>query len=285
LSELLGLPWIQDANVEKSQAGASILVSLGKDSVSLELNIEDGSLGVFDAAGELLLEVTIREARRKLFCFTEVLCSRKRNTGVRCSQVALPESRMCTEHQGSQRKNNRQVKSLAISKAPNYMSLPVNAYYYWTTKRPDLVKLVDDITESFRLELKWDFTNPRLIELKYLAVQIVIRNLMTNKALEADFKSAVYDPETHEVVGFKAHFLLDKVSSFDSRIMQKLKDFGIIVPPSRTEKGDIVPIELRFLWTPMPEEKPKHSIDVEANIVDAETKEVKDGQGGDSGHQ
>jgi hypothetical protein len=282
LSELLGLPWIRDANVEKSSANISILISLGGESVSLELDIDAGSLEILDSSGNSLLEVTAREIRKKIYCFSKVLCNRKRGNNIRCFQAAIPNSYRCEAHQalhgdGSQR------KSLAIRNASTYMNmLPANAYYHWTTKRPELAKLANDIAESFRLELKWDFTNPRLMELKYLAVQIVTRNLMHNKVLEADFKSAVYDPESGGVVGFKAHFLLDKVTAFDSRVMQKLKDFGLIVPPSRTDSGNAIPIELRLLWTPMPPEKARPSIDVEVKVVDAESRDVKDVEDGNS---
>ena len=43
-------------------------------------------------------------------------------------------------------------------------------------------------------------------------------------------------------MAFKAHFLLDKITTFDARIQQKLKDFGLLVPPSRTEDPHRIPI-------------------------------------------
>jgi hypothetical protein len=101
-------------------------------------------------------------------------------------------------------------------------------------------------------------------ELRYIAVQMVSRDLMTNKAISADFKGAVHDPETGQIVAFKAHYLLSCITTFDARIQQKLKDFGLLVPPSRTEDTQSIPGELSLLWTPL---KRVNSIDVTARIV------------------
>lgn len=59
--------------------------------------------------------------------------------------------------------------------------------------------------------------------------------------------------------------LLDKITTFDARIQQKLKDFGLLIPPSRTEDSHRIPIELELLWTPV---KKVNAIDVTARVVE-----------------
>ena len=58
--------------------------------------------------------------------------------------------------------------------------------------------------------------------------------------------------------------MLSKITTFDARIQQKLKDFGLLVPPSRTEDPHRIPIELELLWTPV---KKVNAIDVTARVV------------------
>jgi hypothetical protein len=98
---------------------------------------------------------------------------------------------------------------------------------------------------------------------------------MHTKAIAADFKSAIHDPETGQVVAFKAHYLLDKVTTFDARIQQKLKDFGLLIPPSRTEDPQRIPIELELIYTPI---KKANVIEVSAKRVDQQQVDYDDNE-------
>ena len=266
LSDILGLSWILEANIEKSSDELSMIVTKDDELIYLELRRDLQGVVVSDRTGNLT-EVTARDSEGKTSCFLKLVCNFKINSKYCCLRETASGSLKCNKHLLCEGKPG--PKTLAITRMDTGVeALPANAYYFWKQKKPEIAHFIDDMAESFRLKLNWDPQHTLMNELRYIAVQVVTRDLMHNKAIEADFKSAIHDPETGQVVAFKAHFLLDKVTTFDARIQQKLKDFGLLVPPSRTEDPQRIPIELELLWTPV---KKVNAIDVRAKHVDQQS--------------
>lgn len=273
LRALIGQDWVVNGEIEKAADGNSMVVSEADNLVYFEVHQDVGALILSDRAGKPFIELTARKLDGLTYCFLTILCNRKLPRGPVCMNAAVPGTARCPAHTFKEGYPAGQRRLEVTSVTTGSRCLPVDAYYFWKRKKPEIARFIDELAESFRLKLNWDVSNPLMDELRYIAVQIVTRNLMHNKAIEADFKSAIYDPVTKEVVAFKAHFLLDKVATFDARIQQKLKDFGLLIPPSRTEDTHRIPIELEFLWTPMKRVK---SVDTEAKVVDAEVEEEKE---------
>jgi hypothetical protein len=264
LSELLGQDWILDAGIEKSSENTSMIVTKGDELVYFEIYPELGGVVISDREGEPLLELTARESKGKMYCFSTLICNRKVKGDI-CFNEAMPGNTKCLKHSNPNIGRKPGQQRLAVtSVTTGIQCLPADAYYFWKQKKPEIAHFIDDLAESFMLKLNWEPSHILMNELRYIAVQMVTRNLMHNKAIEADFKSAIHDPETGKIVAFKAHFLLDKITTFDARIQQKLKDFGLLVPPSRTEDPHRIPIELELLWTPV---KKVNAIDVTARVV------------------
>jgi hypothetical protein len=266
LSELLGMDWILDAGIEKSSEKTSMIVTTGDELVYFEIYPELSGVVISDREGEPLLELTARESKGKMYCFSTLICNRRLNKyGDICFNEAMPGNTKCLKHSNPNIGRKPGTKTLAVtSVTTGIQCLPADAYYFWKQKKPEIAHFIDDLAESFRLKLNWEPSHTLMNELRYIAVQMVTRNLMHNKAIEADFKSAIHDPETGKIVAFRAHYLLDKITTFDARIQQKLKDFGLLVPPSRTEDPHRIPIELELLWTPV---KKVNAIDVTARVV------------------
>lgn len=266
LSDILGLSWILEAKIEKSSDELSMIVTKDDELIYLELRRDLQGVVVSDRTGNLT-EVTARDSEGRTSCFSKLVCNYKMNSKYCCLKETVPGSLKCQKHFSWGPKPG--VKQLAIATlGTGIAALPTNAYYYWKQNKPEIAHFIDVMAESFRLKLNWDPQHTLMNELRYIAVQVVTRDLMHNKAIEADFKSAIHDPETGQVVAFKAHFLLDKVTTFDARIQQKLKDFGLLVPPSRTEDPQRIPIELELLWTPV---KKLNTIDVRAKHVEQQS--------------
>jgi hypothetical protein len=264
LSELLEQDWILDAGIEKSSENTSMIITKGDELVYFEIYSEFSGVVISDREGEPLLELTARESNGKMYCFSTLICNRKLH-GDFCFNEAMPSNTKCLKHSNPNIGRKPGQKRLAVtSVTTGIQCLPADAYYFWKQKKPEIAHFIDDLAESFMLKLNWEPSHILMNELRYIAVQMVTRNLMHNKAIEADFKSAVHDSETGKIIAFKAHFLLDKITTFDARIQQKLKDFGLLVPPSRTEDPHRIPIELELLWTPV---KKVNAIDVTARVV------------------
>ncbi|MDO8727617.1 MAG: hypothetical protein Q7J35_16245 [Candidatus Methanoperedens sp.] len=264
LTELLGMDWILDAGIEKSSENTSMIVTKGDELVYFEIYPELSGVVISDREGEPLLELTARDSKGKMYCFSTLICNRKLNGDI-CFNEAMPGNTKCLKHSNPNIGRKPGQKRLAVtSVTTGIQCLPADAYYFWKQKKPEIAHFIDDLAESFMLKLNWEPSHILMNELRYIAVQMVTRNLMHNKAIEADFKSAIHDPETGKIVAFKAHFLLDKITTFDARIQQKLKDFGLLVPPSRTEDPHRIPIGLELLWTPV---KKVNAIDVTARVV------------------
>ncbi len=267
LSGLLGQDWVLDVGIEKSSEKTSMIVTRGDELVYFEIYQEQSGVVISDREGEPLLEVTARESKGKTYCFSTLICNRKLNKyGDICFNEAVPRNTKCLKHSNPSIGRKPGTKTLAVtSVTTGIQCLPADAYYFWKQKKPEIAHFIDELAESFRLKLNWDPSHTLMNELRYIAVQMVTRNLMHNKAIEADFKSAIHDPETGQIVAFRAHYLLDKITTFDARIQQKLKDFGLLIPPSRTEDPHRIPIELELLWTPV---KKVNAIDVTARVVE-----------------
>ncbi len=280
LSELLGIDWRLDAGIEKSSEKTSMIVTRGDELVYFEIYQEQSGVVISDREGEPLLELTARESKGKTYCFSTLICNRKLNKyGDICFNEAMPGNTKCLKHSNPSIGRKPGTKTLAVtSVTTGIQCLPADAYYFWKQKKPEIARFIDELAESFRLKLNWDQSHILMNELRYIAVQMVTRNLMHNKAIEADFKSAIHDPETGKIVAFRAHYLLDKITTFDARIQQKLKDFGLLIPPSRTEDPHRIPIELELLWTPV---KRVDAIDVTARVV-GPGKEQEQSEGGEN---
>jgi len=264
LSKLLEQDWILDAGIEKSSENTSMIVTKGDELVYLEIFPELSGVVISDRTGGPLLELTARESKGKMYCFSTLICNRKLH-GDFCFNEAMQGGTKYLKHSNPNIGRKPGQKRLAVtSVTTGIQCLPADAYYFWKQNKPEIAHFIDDLAESFRLKLNWEPSHMLMNELRYIAVQMVTRNLMHNKAIEADFKSAIHDPETGQIVAFKAHFLLDKITTFDARIQQKLKDFGLLIPPSRTEDPHRIPVELELLWTPV---KKVNSIDVSARVV------------------
>jgi len=59
-------------------------------------------------------------------------------------------------------------------------------------------------------------------ELRYIAVQMVSRDLMTNKSISADFKGAVHDRNRPDC-SFQGNYLLSCITTFDARFSKTQK--------------------------------------------------------------
>jgi hypothetical protein len=220
---------------------------------------------ITDKEGEVLREVTARESKGKTYCFSTLLCNRKLANGPLCFNAAMPDKTKCIKHYSPNEGRKPGLTTLTVTSVTTGVGcLPSDAMYFWSQNKPEIAQFVKDLAESFRLKLGWDESHTLMNELRYIAVQIVSRDLMTNKVISADFKSSVHDPETGQIVAFKAHYLLSNITTFDARIQQKLKDFGLLVPPSRTEDIHSIPGELSLLWTPL---KKVNAIEVTAKVV------------------
>lgn len=99
---------------------------------------------------------------------------------------------------------------------------------YWQKHSPAVADFVDHIFEAFRYSLGWSEIHPLIHELRFLTVAIASRNLMHGEIIKNDFKMPVRDPQTHAIIRYRAHHLIEPVLAFDARIQQKLKDFGLI---------------------------------------------------------
>lgn len=263
LSDVLGLPWILEASIEKSSDELSMIVTRDDDLIYLELRRDLRGVVVSDRTGNLA-EVTARESEGKTSCFSRIVCDFNMNSDKPCLRETVPGRLKCQKHLSCERKPG--PKTLNIPRLiTGEIALPTNTYYYLKKNEPQTAQFIDNLIESFRLKLSWDISHPLMNELRYIAVQMITRDRMHTKAIAADFKSAIHDPETGQVVAFKAHYLLDKVTTFDARIQQKLKDFGLLIPPSRTEGPQRIPIELELLWTPV---KKVNTIEVSARHVE-----------------
>jgi hypothetical protein len=262
LSDILGLPWILEAAIEKSSDELSMIVTKDDDLVYLELRRDLHGVVVSDRTGNLA-EVTARESEGKTSCFSKIVCNYRMNTEYCCLRETVPGSLKCQKHLSCEGKPGPKTLNIPMLRT-GVGALPTNTYYYLKQHEPETARFIDDMIESFRLKLSWDIDHPLMNELRYIAVQMITRDRMHTRAIAADFKSAIHDPETGQVVAFKAHYLLDKVTTFDARIQQKLKDFGLLVPPSRTEDPQRIPIELELLWTPI---KKVNAIEVSARHV------------------
>jgi hypothetical protein len=266
LADILGASWIMEATIEKSSDMLSMIAIKGDNMIQLELCPELSGVIITDKEGETLREVTARESKGKTYCFSTLLCNRKLvNMPLLCFNAAMPGKTKCTSHYRPTEGRKPGLTTLAVTSVITGAGcLPSDAMYFWSQNKPEIAQFVKDLAESFRIKLGWDESHTLINELRYIAVQIVSRDLMTNKVISADFKGAVHDPETGQIVAFKAHYLLNCLTTFDARIQQKLKDFGLLVPPSRTEDTQSIPGELSLLWTPL---KRVNSIDVTARIV------------------
>jgi hypothetical protein len=265
LTDLLGASWIMEADIEKSSDMLLMIVMRDDKMIQLELRPELSGVIITDKEGDVLREVTARESKGKTYCFSKLICNRKYPDGRLCADAALPDKTKCIKHYSATMGRPLGMARLAVTSVTTGAGcLPSDAMYFWSQNKPEIAQFVKDLAESFRIKLGWDESNNLMNELRYIAVQIVSRDLMTNKVISADFKSSVHDPETGQIVAFKAHYLLSNITTFDARIQQKLKDFGLLVPPSRTEDTQSIPGELSLLWTPL---KRVNSIDVTARIV------------------
>lgn len=265
LTDILGASWIMEADIEKSSDMLLMIVTRDDKMIQLELRPELSGVIITDKEGEVLREVTARESKGKTYCFSTLICNRKLANGPLCFNAAMPDKTKCIKHYSPNEGRKPGLTTLTVTSVTTGAGcLPSDAMYFWSQNKPEIAQFVKDLAESFRIKLGWDESNNLMNELRYIAVQIVSRDLMTNKVISADFKSSVHDPETGQIVAFKAHYLLSNITTFDARIQQKLKDFGLLVPPSRTEDTQSIPGELSLLWTPL---KRVNSIDVTARIV------------------
>ena len=265
LTNLLGASWIMEADIEKSSDMLLMIVTKDEKMIQLELRPELSGVIITDKEGDVLREVTARESKGKTYCFSTLICNRKLANGPLCFNAAMPDKTKCIKHYSPNEGRKPGLTTLTVTSVTTGAGcLPSDAMYFWSQNKPEIAQFVKDLAESFRIKLGWDESHNLMNELRYIAVQIVSRDLMTNKVISADFKSSVHDPETGQIVAFKAHYLLSCITTFDARIQQKLKDFGLLVPPSRTEDTQSIPGELSLLWTPL---KRVNSIDVTARIV------------------
>lgn len=275
LGILIGQDWVLNAKIEQSSIGTSMIVTGEKEDefVFIELDSDADRLLISNRAGEQIAVTSAREAAGKIVCFNTRLCTKQRMGREICFNEPLPGKERCAQHPAV--RDKQPIGSLVVRGNPlARYALPTESYAYWVQHDPEKAQFVDDLAESFRLKLSWDFTHPLINELFYTAVQMVTRDIMHNKAIEADFKSAIHDPDTGEVVAFKAYYLLSSITTFDARISQKLKDFGLLVPPSRTEDPHKIPAELELLWTPL---KKTEAIDVSAKeVVDTDRSQEQD---------
>ena len=265
LTDILGASWIMEADIEKSSDMLLMIVTRDDKMIQLELRPELSGVIITDKEGDVLREVTARESKGKTYCFSTLICNRKLANGPLCFNAAMPDKTKCIKHYSPNEGRKPGLTTLTVTSVTTGAGcLPSDAMYFWSQNKPEIAQFVKDLAESFRIKLGWDESHTLMNELRYIAVQIVSRDLMTNKVISADFKSLVHDPETGQIVAFKAHYLLSNITTFDARIQQKLKDFGLLVPPSRTEDTQSIPGELSLLWTPL---KRVNSIDVTARIV------------------
>jgi hypothetical protein len=266
LADILGASWIMEATVEKSSDTLSMIVIKGDNMIQLELCPELSGVIITDKAGEVLREVTARTSEKKTYCFSALICNRKLANGPLCFDAAMLGNTKCTYHYRPTEGRKPGLTTLAVTSVTTGAGcLPSDAMYFWSQNKPEIAQFVKDLVESLRIKIGWDTSHVLMNELRYIAVQMVSRDLMTNTAISANFKSAIHDPETGEIVAFKAHYLLSSITTFDARIQQKLKDFGLLVPPSRTEDTHSIPGELSLFWTPL---KRVNAIDVTARTVD-----------------
>jgi len=231
--------------------------------IYLELRKDLQGVVVSDRTGNLA-EVTARESEGKTSCFSRLVCNFRMNSKSCCLRETAPGSLKCNKHLLCEAKPGSKTLNIARL-GTGSTALPTNTYYYLKQNEPETARFIDDMIESFRLKLGWDTSHPLMNELRYIAVQMTTRDRMHSKAIAADFKSAIHDPDTGQIIAFKAHYLLANVTTFDARIQQKLKDFGLLIPPSRTEDPQRIPIELELLWTPV---KRVNAIDVKSRRVD-----------------
>jgi hypothetical protein len=265
LTDILGASWIMEADIEKSSDMLLMIVTRDDKMIQLELRPELSGVIITDKEGDVLREVTARESKGKTYCFSTLICNRKLANGPLCFNAAMPDKTKCIKHYSPNEGRKPGLTTLAVTSVTTGAGcLPSDAMYFWSQNKPEIAQFVKDLAESFRIKLGWDESHTLMNELRYIAVQIVSRDLMTNKVISADFKSSVHDPETGQIVAFKAHYLLSNITTFDARIQQKLKDFGLLVPPSRTEDIHSIPGELSLLWTPL---KKVNAIEVTAKVV------------------
>lgn len=279
LGTIIDQYWVLEATVEKSSIETTLTVTRERDDkiVHLEVQPDQSSLMIFDKDGEPLLELTARVLEGRTYCFSSLLCNMKWFGKHVCFGEALAGGTKCQRHAVSlagRKPGTKIIGGLAVKHVDTgHQCLPADAYYYWRKKKPEIAHFIDDLVESFRLKVNWDPSHPLMNELRYICVQMVSRDLMHNKAISADFKSAVRDPDTGQIVAFKAHYLLNNITTFDARISQKLKDFGLLVPPSRTENPHKIPVELELLWTPL---KKAGALDVSAKVIESQEQEKKE---------
>lgn len=115
-----------------------------------------------------------------------------------------------------------------------YSKNPMEVYEYWKKHAPGIADFVDGLFNGFKRKLGWGEGHPQTEELQRLCVMMASRNIMTNNAIEKDLRMPVRDPETKNIVQFRAHHLLTPLTDFDDQIWQKLKDLGIITTQSDT---------------------------------------------------
>jgi hypothetical protein len=250
-----------------------MIVTKDGDLVYLELRKDLRGVVISDRTGNLA-EVTARESEGKMSCFSKIVCDFNMNSGKPCLRETVQGRLKCQKHLSCEAKPGPKTLNIPSLTTGEY-ALPTNTYYYLKQHEPETARFIDDMIESFRLKLSWDISHPLMNELRYIAVQMISRDRMHTKAIAADFKSAIHDPETGQVVAFKAHYLLDKVTTFDARIQQKLKDFGLLIPPSRTEDPQRIPIELELIYTPI---KKANVIEVSAKRVDQQQVDYDDNE-------
>ena len=273
LSDILGMPWILEATVEKSSDELSMIVTKDDELVYLELRKDLRGVVISDRMGNLA-EVTARESEGKTSCFSKIVCDFNMNSNKPCLRETVQGRLKCQKHLSCEAKPGPKTLNIPSLSTGEY-ALPTNTYYYLKKNEPQTAQFIDNLIESFRLKLNWDISHPLMNELRYIAVQMISRDRMHTKAIAADFKSAIHDPETGQVIAFKAHYLLDKVTTFDARIQQKLKDFGLLIPPSRTEDPQRIPIELELIYTPI---KKANVIEVSAKRVDQQQVDYDDNE-------
>src|SRR5659263_689472 len=97
LTKLLGQDWILDAGIEKSSENTSMIVTKGIDLVYFEIYPELSGVVISDMEGEPLLELTARESKGKMYCFSTLICNRKVN-GDFCFNEAMPDNTKCLRH-------------------------------------------------------------------------------------------------------------------------------------------------------------------------------------------
>ncbi|KCZ73641.1 hypothetical protein ANME2D_00713 [Candidatus Methanoperedens nitroreducens] len=141
-----------------------------------------------------------------------------------------PNSDQSCDHNPAKKRGRGRPKGLIrVSRSTHggFTKDPMRLLDFWKKNKPDVAKFVEDVSESFRRQLDWEPTDPRMTELLFLSIQIASRNLMTDTAAAADFKRAVKDSKTGAVVRWRAHHLLTPILKFDVRIHEKLKNFGL----------------------------------------------------------